>query len=378
MHPQPEAGPAADLGTAEHELIEGEADQEEATADAFAELAARSTKLEEAILRHNLSEAAVKDLVEMHEAWLDWWPTWSGGVTYEREVPFALDVARWSGRRLPSKGQRDYSAAEPSEIPLTIDALHVDGRARVATVIDWKTGVLPQPKAGQHPQLLTCALAVASACDVDRVRVVCARVRPGRVWPDEAWVDAFDLASFADRLSASLADVDGAEPNPGRHCVECHCPALSACEGPRALAARAPELAAALPIVVQTEAQAAAVLGTRKALQAYLDALDAGAVAWAQANGGVVRLGDRSWARAPKTRRSIDLALAEAPLRKRFGAAVDGMIRVKRSLSVSEIEKAAAATAPRGKREDAKAEIMAELEATRGVKLYTYEAWEQR
>jgi hypothetical protein len=377
MHPQATGGEAADLGTAEHELIEAEGDPEKAAEDAFAQLVARDLRLEDAIARNGLSDAAAADLVAMHEAFTEWWPVWSAGLIYEREVPFAWDVARWSARRLPSSGQRDYSAAGGTEIPLTVDAVQVDTVARVGTVIDWKTGRLPQPRAAEHPQLLTAALCLSELYALERVRVVVVRVRPGWVSADEAWVDSLDLLEHGGNLARLALELHSATPNPGRHCTECHCPALSACEGPRALAARAPALAAALPVVVETESQAAAVLASAKAIRAYLAALEAGAVTWAQAHGGVVRLGDRAWSRVTKARRTIDLTRAETALRLRFGAKLDSMIRVKRTLSISEVEKAAASTAPRGKRGEASGQTIAELEATGGLRLSAYEIWEE-
>ena len=378
-HARPELGEAAALGNAEHELIETEpeaVDEEDATQDAFAALVARDSRVEDAIIKHGLSAAAAEDLCAMHEAWAEWWPTWHGGRVFERETPYAWDVARWTSRRLPSQGQRDYSAAAGCELPLTIDAVHIDKEQRHGVVLDWKTGRLPQPPVAEHAQLLTAALCVAHAHRLDTMRIALVRVRPGKVWTDEVTLDVFELDAWASRLARVTSDLQSSEPTPGRHCVEGHCPALSACEGPRALARRAPELAAALPILVETETQAATVLSTTRAIREYLDALDREAIAWAQQHGGTVRLDDRAWSRVVKTRRGIDLVRAEGELRKLFGAKVDSMIKVKRSCSVAEVEKAAAAGAPRGKKEDAKAEALVALAATGGLRLSTYETWE--
>jgi len=380
MHEQAPAGQAAALGTAEHELIEQEAsgrDEEETTQDAFAELVARDLQIEVAIVKHGLSSAAAEDLCAMHAAWAEWWPEWSQGRAFEREVPFAWDVARWSARRIPSAGHRDYSQVAACEIPLTIDALYVDAASRTGVVVDWKTGRLPQPRATHHAQLLTGALCVAAVHGLQSVTVVVGRVRPGKTWTDEATVYAFELDEWAAAVQSMHEGLTNAEPTPGRHCTELHCHALSACEGPRALARLAPELAKTLPVIVESEPQAAAVFASRKAVQAYLDALDRAAEAWGAAHGRRVCLATRAWAPVTNTRRSIDLARAEAEVRKMFPDRADSMIRVKRSLSVAEVQKAAAAGAPRGKKGDASEAAIARIEASGGLKLTTFEKWQE-
>jgi hypothetical protein len=255
----------------------------------------------------------------------------------------------------------------------------VDLEERTATVIDWKTGLLKQKRADECAQLATAALCVSRLYDVDSVRVVLVRIRPGWVGVDEAWLDEFALDAHALSLEAQLDGVPSAEPMPGPHCSGEFCPALSVCEGPRALARRAPELARSLPVVVDSEERAAAWLGCAKPIQAWLDEGKRAARAWAELHGRAVRMPDGSTMRlVPESRRSINVDRAEGALRARFGdVAVDKeIIKVTRKISVAAVAKLAQAGAPRGKKGEAAKQLIEELRATGGVKDSVFDVWE--
>jgi hypothetical protein len=376
------AGPAAGLGSATHAVIESAGESESTELDIDGALSSAAGGLEEAIAiedaadKWHLSARAREELGELYATWAAWWPEWRGSDVYKHEVPMAWDCAKWSARVLPSRHQRDYSAITATEIPMTIDAVHLSPDGETATVIDWKTGRRQQRRAEEHKQLASAALCVAHAFDVLRVRVVLVRIRPGWIGVDDTWLDEMALDAHALALDAQLRDIPNATPSAGPWCGDEYCPAMSVCEGPRVLARRAPELARSLPVVVETEEQAAAVLACAKPLEAYVAELKRSARAWAERNGRSVRMPDGSVMRLePETRRSIDLERAEPALRARFGDACDGLIRVKRTVSVGDIEKLVKASAPRGKKEKAAEEAIEALATTGGLKVSVYDQW---
>lgn len=384
---------ASSLGSATHEAAQlvGEAavaDDEDLgdvlrDVTRFGSLASRY--IEQVAAKWNLPPAAIEALSELHETWAAWWGDFvPEGATVRYEAPYAWDTARWTARELPSSGQRNYSAASWGEVPCTIDAVIVDADGKV-TVVDLKTGRRRQPAAAEHAQLASGALCVARTLGVDEVRVVLAKITPGRVFVDSAVLDAMTLDARAAQLGEHVRALPTAAPVPGPHCSSLYCPALATCEGPRALALSAPALARALPARVETEEQAAAALLASKPLESFVAELKRQAVAWADAHGGAVRMPDGSvMRRVAQVRRSVDAERVMARLSGTFGPdVVESLVKVKRSVSITELERAAAALAPPGRKKaevEARrvkvAEVMSGLESTGGIKVSTFAAWE--
>lgn len=343
--------------------------------------------------RWGLTPSAREQLRELHDTWREWWESWlPPGATVAHEVPYAFDVVTWAARKLerPPGGlagdelRRWLDARTlPTEVRVTIDAAVglPDGRV---IVVDWKTGRSPLARAAQNAQLATGALCVAREMGIESIGVMLVRIQPGYVAADEAELDELTLDARALSLAAHLRALPTAEPSPGSHCSRLYCPLLGTCEGPRALARSAPALAAALPVRVETEEQAAAVLASAKPMQAYLDALKASAVEWAVRHGGRVRMADgTTMVRTPQTRRSLDASRPGVlQVLARIGD-VDALVKVRRSVSIGDVERAAAKSAPAGRtrvaveaRRAVVAGVLKDLESTGAVKVTTFEQWE--
>jgi len=333
--------------------------------------------------RWSLTPSAREQVRELYETWRAWWAEFvPDGSVVRYEVPYAFDTVTWRARELPSKGPRAYSAASYSEVTCTVDAL-IQATDGTVTVVDLKTGRRRHPRAAEHAQLAVGAMCASGVLRVDSVQVVLAKILPGVVYADAATLEIAALDERALRLAKHLESLPTAQPVPGAHCAECYCPLLGACEGPRALARRAPELVRALPQRVETEAQAAAVLASHKPLAAWLDMMKRSARDWAEAHGGRVNMPDGSVMRlAAQERRTLDAARALPVLRARLGAEAEALVKVKESLSVTDVERAVAATVPGKKREDLAtrkrlvAGTMAELEAVGALKAPTFRTWE--
>lgn len=395
-------GVAPRLGSALHQGAEtaapGEAEpadlDEEDLGDVLRSAAALPTADLDAIAaRWGLTPSSREALGELFSAWAEWWPGFLAGrggtVEVRREVPFAWNTRTWTARELPSSGHRDYSSALPEEVTCTIDAVIVEYataetmKARPplrVTVVDLKTGRARHRPAAEHAQLAVGALCAGHVYGVDSVSVVLAHVKPEGVYVDEATLDAWTTAARAELLEQHLAAIPTAAPRPGSHCAALHCPALGVCEGPRALARRAPELAAALTVNIRSNEDAAAALLAVKPIEAFVAQLKRAAVDWAEAHGGRVVMPDGSAReRVQVGRRSIDLnnARLRAELERLLGGAegVEGLVKVKRSLPIAGLEKAVKARAGRGKKEAALSEALAALEATGGLKETFHGEW---
>jgi hypothetical protein len=84
--------------------------------------------------------AALEQLVA---AWRAWWVDLVGrphGQYSSASSRYAIDVVTGEARELPSNGQRDYSAATPTEICGTVDLSPYATRRRELIVLDYKTG----------------------------------------------------------------------------------------------------------------------------------------------------------------------------------------------------------------------------------------------
>lgn len=380
-----ETGEAAADRTVDEEELEGALRDAMVTIDWHGKGGA---DLDALALRYGLTPSAAAQLSELYESWYAWWTEWlPDGCRVAYEVPYAWNVRTWSARLLPSDGPRDYSAILPDEVPCTLDAV-VGAPDGSVTVVDLKTGRRQHASAATHAQLATGALCVAHAAPggpYETVRVVLAKVMPGAVYVDSAELDTETLDLRALSLAHHLDALPTARPTPGRHCSDLFCPMLGTCEGPRALALRAPELAAALPSTVETEGQAAAVLGSMKAMQAWLDAMKRSAVEWAETHGGRVRMPDGTvQVRAPQTRRTVDVGRAEPVLRARFGETMSDLVKVKRSVSVTEVERAAELLGPSGRkkvdveaRRAMRAAVLSDLDRAGAVRASAFSQWEE-
>ncbi len=383
--PRAPKGAPARLGTALHGVAEttalpaGEDLDDEQLEEALRAALAQGTS--EAATRHSLTPAQVDTLEEMAATWAAWWPEYLGDRQARKEVALAWDTDAWTARELPSNDPAGYATRIPSEVSATIDSIIIEPDAAVPlTVIDLKTGRGKQRSARVHAQLATGALCAARLLGLSPVRVVLAKVQPGAIIVDSAILDDVALDLRALMLEHYVLGIPTAEPLPGRHCSDLYCPALAVCEGPRALAVRAPELARLLPVLVESEADAAMALSIAKPLQAYVDGLRRGAVAWAEAHGGVVRMPDgSSMVRVEVARRSIDPTrpALQALLRGRFGEErYAGLVKSKVTISVGALERAASKDAPRGTKKEATVAFMRDVEATGALKIATHSAWE--
>jgi hypothetical protein len=373
--PPRESGLAADTGSAGHEAW-----AEDAVVSDALRVATGGTDLDALANRWDLPASARERLVELYDSWARWWPGFSRGATWRTEVPYAYDTATGRGRELPRGEHRAYLTT-PTEIPGTIDAEHV-GSGR-AIVVDFKSGHWV-PKAADARQLLHGALNVSLVHGVGSVLMVMARVHESGVYVDQAEADSITLAAHAAWCSGRIGELPSAQPRPGHHCSDEWCPAMGVCEGPRQAALVVPDLARHLPVVsINSEQQAAMVLGAAKPLEAYIKELKRQAAAYADAHGGEVRMPDGTvMRRITKGRRTLDVdnQAVHRELRKRFGD--DGYARLvkqgKPRISVPAIEKEARARAPavRGGKTAAAKEVIAVLETTGGLKVNTYQAWD--
>ena len=136
---------------------------------------------------------------------------------------------------------RDYSAAKPGEIVLTVDVLGVFGDR--VHVVDYKSGRANLGDARESTQLLMGALAACKAFRKSKATVEYIYLHDN-VWSDFSDIDIFDLEAFEDRMirmQRRLIDVEetvskGLIPDvtAGKHCT--YCPAFNACPANKSLA----------------------------------------------------------------------------------------------------------------------------------------------
>lgn len=226
----------------------------------------------------------------LFEVWRAWWETYRGVATWETEVPLAINLATGEARRLPSTGQRDYSAALSTEVVGTADVLGRDHEGVV--VLDDKTGS-PEyvDPVGRNWQLRMLALAAARASGVDHAQVGLVFVGDDAVTYDSAELDAMDLDAIETDLRALVARIPGAEPTPGEHCR--FCPARAVCPAFSAAVAEVADTApAALATIARsngalTSAQVAAAWPQFRLVEAGLDQIKAAIRAYVAEHGDV-------------------------------------------------------------------------------------------
>lgn len=153
----------------------------------------------------------------------------AGAESVSTEAAFVYDAASDTGRPLPGVLNRAYpNDLGPFEIPMTLDLAAFFSGPRRATVIDHKL-FADQGAPKEHGQLMTQALAVARAYDLDEVTIAISYL--GTRWVRVDKVDMFELAAHAERLQQLHIAVAEARkdprPRPGPHCR--HCPSFFAC-----------------------------------------------------------------------------------------------------------------------------------------------------
>lgn len=338
--------------------------------------------------RWKLTPGETDTFLELYDSWAAWWPGYVGDRIERREVPFAWDTETWTARELPSNGHRDYSACVAAEVPCTVDALLLVPRTPLAgqmlpdgpilEVLDLKTS-WDWISAEGHAQLGGCGLAVARALGYESVKVTIARVRPEGVETNSVVLSTAQLDRIALDIEGHLQRIPAAQPMPGEHCAGC--PSAGNCPDTRALAVAVremrPELQGLFLGELRSDAQADRLWTGLDQLEAFVSEQRGRLVDYAKQNGGIRRGSGKLARRADVTTRRID-ASNPAVIRKleaMFPGRPDALVKVKTTINVGAVEKAAKAAAPRGQKEKAAEAAMQELEITGGVKLSTYEGW---
>lgn len=332
-----------------------------------------------------LTPAEEDTFLELYDSWVAWWPGYVGERIERREVPFAWDTATWTARELPSNGHRDYSACRDTEVPCTVDAQiveyneqHGDAGPDTLEVLDLKCSWDWISAAG-HAQLAGNGLTVARALGFETVKVTIARVAPEGVETNSVVLQAQDLDLTALRIERYLQQIPNARPQPGEHCAGC--PAAGNCPESRALAVAArterEDLRGLFLGQLRSDAQADRLWTGLDQLEKFVAEQRARLVDYAREHNGITRASGKRAEWVPLSRRRIkDEPAVIERLERRFGPErAAGLIKIKRTIPIAGVEKAAKETAPRGRKGDAAAEIMAELESTGHVALSTYEGW---
>ena len=152
--------------------------------------------------------------------------------------------------------------------------------------IDYKTGRGPHTFA-EHADQVTFASVVTGAPDAAVVWVT-----PEGVRVDREQVTAFARARLVHRLRELLDALPSAQPTPGLHCSELHCPARPACPATQAVltvAAAPTDVRRRLPLVgpVESHEDAHALLVALPLIEAWAKERAAAAKLFADTSGGV-------------------------------------------------------------------------------------------
>ncbi|MEJ7730503.1 MAG: PD-(D/E)XK nuclease family protein [Polyangiaceae bacterium] len=314
--------------------------------------------------------------------WQEWWPGYSEGRAWQKEAPYAYDVATGRGRILPSEGHRDYSAATETEYCATVDAVSLDG---VPTVLDLKTGWKNKTVAAYREQLELGALAVARTHGLDRVRIAIAHVTGSGVVVDETRgdtdLDEFDLADVEARLRALAAGVPTSEPNPGEHCLGSFCPEVAACP---VTVATLQEIPAARPLAltgeIETDEDAERLLQGLPMLEAWCNDRRAAVRRRALATGGIRMSDGRVYLATINKRESIRLDVPGAleVMRVVLGEHTERALTVKTSKEAIERAVRVATSGKRGELGKLKTKVLDALRDAGAIKTTQYEDFEFR
>ena len=220
-------GPAARVGLAFHDLVE----------TAISNNAGPRT-VEAAARGRELPPSAEKKLANMWARFSTWWPTFKGDLTWQSEVPLAMDpdvgVARVP--EVTDTGRTKNPRA--GEITGRVDLFAIDGET--LHVADVKTGVLPVPRAAVNLQVgygaATFARLPILRGTFQQVRLIVLRISDYQVpWVDAAVKPIGEVEALIDRVSFLRSGIPSSEPVPhrddeGRPVGPCRfCPARPAC-----------------------------------------------------------------------------------------------------------------------------------------------------
>lgn len=265
------------------------------------------------------------------------------------EVTLAFDVEKRTGRMVGEDLKRAYTVA-PTEIVGTADVIGQDGGTVV--VVDWKTGYREVEPAATNAQLHFYALAAMKALGLDKAIVRIVYTKTGA--HDEAEIDLFDLAPFADQLErlhkreAPTGDVSTREGAWCRFCPvnKAKCPSKTS-------------------LLVQISNKGLTVVGDAELTQArardayrqvvaarqLVDDAEARLVQWVKEN-GAIDLGDGRaygfYRRAGKARLDADVAVQAIVDLTGEKALEFAKLAVERKVTQAGIERAAKALHPKG------------------------------
>lgn len=230
--------------------------------------------LVDALATHGVAADDAQRAVKVWAVALDYLST-RKRVAWRPEVALAWDWTTDEARELPSSGHRDYSAATPTEVCLTVDVATMDGDC--AVVYDWKTG--STPLVSYEAQAFAGGLAWARTTGAEKARAVFVHFGEDgfdeRVWEHDFFALEQGAMDLSERLDVAWRGA--AEPRPGAHCAELYCPALRTCPATRALLASNPDTAPLAEVItasIQTPEDAGrAYLASRRAKQVlkYVD-----------------------------------------------------------------------------------------------------------
>jgi hypothetical protein len=353
--PASETSRAAELGTVFHEAAETEAEDEEGLrVDLLDGLFRGATR--EGSASVELSDKERAHLEALLSAWREWFAgAGLGAVATEVALSLAFKTHGTTGRTLTLEAPRAYaSACFDCEVPGTADIVGTTAEGRLF-VGDYKTGRGPHTLAEHRDQLATLAAAASldrvEGANAEPVEVAVIHVTPDGVRVDSETLDPFDLAVHAAEVRDLHALIPTAEPSPGFHCEDMHCPARAVCPATRALLLDA-KLGEGdrrrLPIVgpITSDEQARAVLVAESLVAAWIAERVAAAKIYADAVGGIKRE-DGAVFRGRELEREtpkLEVKGALEALRSVFGEDVGKAYETKLACSLSgTIDSAAAA-----------------------------------
>jgi hypothetical protein len=286
--PKQEGSGEARLGSAFHELAEGEGEDDdehepssEDRTDAIEELldnalddlwAKGASRLSEVCHRWGLSPEQASSLRHRFELFQTWWKNFHPHLEWQHEIPFAYDTRIGSARRILSKEHRDYRDCKPTEIPMTLDAIAYDPKRRLVIVVDFKTGRDADP-AHRSFQLKLGALCCSLVYHVSHAEVLMVKVSDTAVDATTARLDSIDVQGYEDQLVERFRHMPMAEPEPGPHCSKLRCPARSVCPAGRdAIVQLAPAAARKYPLIgpIMGPEHAQYLLGIRAMVPAFM------------------------------------------------------------------------------------------------------------
>lgn len=212
-------------------------------------------------------------------------------------------------------GRKAYAKKRPSAlITGTVDVLF-DFEDEL---VDWKTS----EHGAIHARNQLRTLAVITG----RKTIGAVELRADGTYGDHCreTLEDWDLDAHADQLRASIKAIPNSQPTPGEHCSEGFCPLRGICPAATGAAVAAvAELVPADSLVrrkitdpIASEADAAATVNIVSLLEDFVEAKKAEAKTWTLANGGSIRLDDKTvWKEVASKRKGVRgdeaVALAE-------------------------------------------------------------------